>query len=196
MQLLYKIASVLLFPVCKLCGLKIYGKENIPAGEIPIVAVGNHSSYTDPIILGCAFLPRQVFFLAKNEFENKFFLGSLFRQLGAIYVDREANDLSAIKKSVAVLKDNKVFGIFAEGKRFKGEGITEFKQGPVFIAYKGDAIIIPVGIRNASHLFCFWKRDCEIKIGKPILIDKSEGKLHDIMDIYTDRLKKSVEELI
>jgi len=196
MQLLYKTAAVLIAPLCKLCGLKVYGKENIPQGYVPIVAVGNHSSLADPIILGCAFLPRQIFFVAKKEFENKFLLGKLFSKLGAIYVDRNANDLSAIKKSVAVLKENKVLGIFAEGKRYKGEGLTEFKQGPVFIAYKGDSVIVPVGIRNASHLFCFWKRDCEIRIGQPILIDKSEGKLHEIMDIYTDRVKKAVEELI
>ena len=196
MMPLYRIGVAVLGFMCKICGVKVLGRENIPQGDIPLVVVGNHSSYADPIFVGYALLPRQVYFVAKKEFSQKFFLGTLFKKLGAIFVDRNEADIIALKSSVKVLKENKVLGIFAEGKRYKGNGLTDFKQGPVFIAYKGNAPIIPVGIKNPSHIFWFWRRDAYITIGKPIYIDKQAGELHEIMNIYTEKLREAVGDLI
>ncbi len=61
-------------------------------------------------------VPRPVSFMAKKElFENKI-LGKLVSALNAFPVDREGSDLSAIRNSLKVLKEDKVLGIFPENQ--------------------------------------------------------------------------------
>ena len=198
MTVRYFIALKLLAFICWICGCKINGRENIPT-DSRIVITANHSSLCDPILVGISF-PYQIYFLAKAEFAKISFLRVLLNAFGVIFIKRGEPDITALRKAVAVSKDGKAVGLFPEGRRYEEEGLTDFKQGAVFIAQRTEAAILPVGLINAKNLFKFWRRNVTVNIGNPIYIDyyASDGsklQLRDIMDKYTPMIKKEIESL-
>lgn len=149
--------------------IKIVGKENIPK-EGRLILCSNHISNFDPIMLGIA-IPRPISFMAKKElFENKL-LGKLVSGLGAFPVDRKGSDLSAIRNSLKVLKEEKVLGIFPEGTRSYSMDLENIKAGIGLIAIKGKSPVVPVYIDSKYKPFSKVK----ITIGKPINFDDYKG---------------------
>jgi 1-acyl-sn-glycerol-3-phosphate acyltransferase len=167
---LYGIAKGLLSILLKIKGYKIHGLENLP-GDGPVIIACNHISLWDPIIVGCA-LPRQVSFMAKEElFENPI-LGRIVSGLGAFPVKRGQGDISAIRKSIGVLKDGNVLGIFPEGTRSKSGDIQEAMAGIALIMEKSQAPILPVKVYGSKGLLKQKKGNIGITVGKPIYSQK------------------------
>ncbi|MGI6449311.1 MAG: lysophospholipid acyltransferase family protein [Desulfitobacteriia bacterium] len=166
----YAFAKALLTLFLKVKGYKVQGLENIPA-EGPLIVASNHVSMWDPVIVGCA-LPRQVFFIAKEELFDKPFLGKILAGLGAFPVKRGQGDIGAIKKSLAVLKAGNILGIFPEGTRSQSGAIQEAMSGIVLIAEKSKAPIIPVKIYGSRGLLRQKRGNIGIVIGEPICAHK------------------------
>lgn len=128
---------VLFFP-------RVYGAEKIPK-EGRIVLAGNHTHPIDCISVACA-TKRCVHFLAKHELVH----GKLrvaFRNLGIIPVNRETKDSNALASAEEVLRDDKVIGIFPEGRvNHTEELLLPFKFGAVKMAHDTNSKIIPFAI--------------------------------------------------
>jgi len=192
---LYRFAQGLLRFWSILVGLKIEGKEHIPINE-PFVIVANHTSYCDPVIMGVS-VPFPVTFMAKEEFSHNQFLKKLFTSLGVVFIKRNEADILALKLAVNLVKEGRSIGIFPEGRRNLSGTLMDFKQGGIFIAYKANVKILPMGIKNSSHLVQFWHRDVSVRIGTPINLIKQDGKnTQEFMDEYTKLLKQEIETLI
>jgi len=153
----------------------------------------NHVSFLDPIIIGCV-LPRQVFFMAKMELFKFPIFGWFLKKLGAFPVKRGTADLSAIKHSLKVLSEDKVFGIFPEGTRNKTGGIRAFSHGVAAIAHKSKAQTVPVAIIGKYKIF----RPICIKIGKPL--DFSEYYLKksstEVLENMSLEMEQTIKNLI
>lgn len=170
--------------------------------EGPVVIIGNHTHWTDPVYLALAYgkkCGRQVFFMAKEElFRGKIFK-FLLKKAGAFPVSRVGNDMSAIKTAMRHLRSGEVVGIFPEGTRYhhnNDEPLADFKQGAVVIAYKGKSPVIPVALENACNFLHISKPAPVVKIGKPIYFDNVEGKnKQQIIEEYTEICKKGILEL-
>ncbi|MCF6465128.1 lysophospholipid acyltransferase family protein [Clostridium sp. Cult2] len=146
--------------------IDIEGQENIPI-EGRAVLCSNHISLLDPIVLAIS-VPRPISFMAKKElFENKI-LGKLINKLGAFPVDRKASDISAIRSSLKVLKNERILGIFPEGTRVKKMNLDSAKPGVSLISIKGKSSVIPVYIHSKYKLFS----RVVVRIGSPILLDE------------------------
>ncbi len=145
--------------------IEIVGKENIPK-EGRLILCSNHISNLDPVMLGIA-VPRPISFMAKKELFEKKILGKLVSGLGAFPVDRDGSDLSAIRNSLKVLKEEKVLGIFPEGTRVDKMDLENTKAGIGLIAIKGKSPVVPVYIASKYRPFSKVK----ITIGKPINFD-------------------------
>ncbi|TFZ39778.1 1-acyl-sn-glycerol-3-phosphate acyltransferase [Soehngenia longivitae] len=149
--------------------IEIYGKENIPMSG-RLILCSNHHSNWDPVTLA-VFFPRQVHWMAKKElFKNKIFAKLLF-SLGVFPVDREGNDLTAIKKSLRILKEERVLGIFPEGTRVKYFNDDFIKSGLALIAVKSQSPVLPVYSEGNYKLFSKIK----IIIGHPIYIELEDN---------------------
>lgn len=158
--------------------LEVIGVQNIPKkGKIMICS--NHVSVLDPITVAVS-VPRRIYFMAKKElFENKIFAKILTR-LGAFPVNRNGVDLSAIRNSLKILKEEKALGIFPEGTRSIEENINNAKPGIAMIGIKGKSNIIPIYIDTKYKLF----RKTRVIIGSSISIeDFYDQKLN--MDQYS-----------
>ena len=135
-----------------------------------------HRSNWD-IVLYLLHTKERVKILAKKELANNKFFGFILKHLGAIFIDREGNDINAIKECMKALKEGKKLFIFPEGTRLKDESkiLGEIKSGMAMIAIKTKTPIIPVWNARKPKLF----RKSKIFIGKPYELSEFYGKKLD-----------------
>ena len=146
--------------------LEVTGLENIPKSGRTVIC-SNHVGNLDPVLL-TAVIPRKLNYMGKKElFDNKF-IGYWIKKLGAFPVDRDSTGLRAIKIAIKLLKEDKVFAIFPEGRRTQSEGDNVAKPGIAMISVKGKSSITPIHIDTQYELF----KKIKINIGSPIHFDE------------------------
>ncbi len=133
--------------------VEVNGNENLPTGRSYIVA-SNHIHNFDPVLLACFLKKREIHYLAKKElFKYKIF-AKFFEKVGVIPIDRNKNDITAIKRVLKLLKSGEVLGIFPQGTRIRSdEQDGSAKAGLGMFALKTDTPIIPVRIDGDYKLF-------------------------------------------
>lgn len=129
----------------------VTGQEQMPS-EGPVIVVCNHKYFFDLFNLATIFNRRLVFMAKKEIFEMKW-LAFLAKRYGAFPVDREGNDMGAIRTAIGILKAGGVLAIFPEGTRSHGITLGELKQGVALIAQKTGAKILPVYINHSDRIF-------------------------------------------
>lgn len=149
---LYNAAKVVVNIIFRLIyRIEIYGEENI-AKDGSVILCANHSHNFDPFILAVIF-PRQIHWMAKKQAFKYKPLAYLLNKVGAFPVDREETDLSTIKNSLKILKQEKVLGLFPEGTRVKTMDLENAKAGIGLIYVKSQAPILPIFIDSNYKLF-------------------------------------------
>lgn len=171
---------------------RVEGLENIPQTG-PVVLCSNHISLLDPPLIGSA-LNRRIYFMAKEELFHIPVFGSLIRSLGAFPVKRGAADRAALRKAIEILQQSKVLGIFPEGTRSKSGKLGEARAGASLIAFKGNAVVIPVAIVGPYRLF----RPLYLRFGKPLdLSTYRQGKLTaSLMEEVSQQIMQEIRLLM
>ncbi len=128
------------------------GRENVPDGAAVIVC--NHSALSDPIwvILGVN-PPTFPMIMAKKELTKHKALWWLCQKVGAFSVDREGNDIQAIKTSLQCLRDDNKLLIFPEGTRVRKGKKAEAHNGAMLIACRAKVPVLPVYLSEKKRLF-------------------------------------------
>lgn len=143
-------------------GLKVEGRENLPAGGCVICP--NHTQNSDPPIAAVAVSNRhEMKCMAKKELFEIGGLGPLITWLGAFPVDRTRADLTAIKTALQTVRDGRKLIIFPQGTRGAAEG--EAKDGAAMLAMKTRAPIVPMYISEKKG----FRSHVVVRIGKPFL---------------------------
>ena len=177
------IKKLLTMPMKLVFNTKVTGLENIP--DKPYILAGNHRNMFDVVIL-ITNIDDEIHFMAKKELFKLKILNSIFSKMGAFPVDRNSNDIKAIKESFRILKSGEVLGIFPEGTRNKTDNILlPFKEGVTSIASKTNVPIVPFGIAGE-----FKRNKLRLNIGEPIDISKIEKAKQ------TEYLEQKVKELV
>lgn len=136
-----------IFYPCRVINRKNYIKNK------PAIIICNHLSNIDPVYILSYFYDKK-YVLAKKELFKGKIKSSFFKSLGAIRVDRQGADLTAIKTCFKVLKNNKKLVIFPEGTRNKkDESLQDVKNGSAMIAIKCKVPIIPMIIEKRAKIF-------------------------------------------
>jgi 1-acyl-sn-glycerol-3-phosphate acyltransferase len=172
-------------------GWKIEGEENIPRTGGVIVCC-NHISLLDPPLVGCA-IQRDINFMAKSELFTYPVLGSLIKKLNAFPVKRGKPDLQAIKKSLQILKNGSVLGIFPEGSRGKTGEIRKGEPGTALIAIKSGAKVVPTAISG----YYGFRKGIRIRFGTPLTFNeyKKEKLTQDLLENVTEIIMERIESL-
>lgn len=150
---LYPLGKFLISTVCfPLYRIKTIGKENFPK-EGGVLLCTNHIDNLDPPIVGIT-CPRTVHFMAKEELFEQPVLKTLLPQVQAYPVKRGMSDREAFRKTIKLLRDEKVVGLFPEGTRSKTGEIGKGLAGAGFFALKGgDAKVVPCAIIGPYKAF-------------------------------------------
>lgn len=171
--------------------LKVIGRDNIP-NEGPIIFCGNHRSLIDaPLIY--AVSGRKMRFLAKKELTESKLFSFIGYLANAIYVNRDAKDMVAIKTALKTLKSGENIALFPEGTRNGIEKGEKVKDGVAFFALNSDAIILPVGIKGGEKPF----KRITITFGNPINFDeyKQNKKEKEVLEEVTEKIMNSILKL-
>ena len=101
--------------------LEVVGGELLPPSG-PLLLFGNHDSAWDPLVVGCAALPRrQVRALAKSSLWKYRPVGWVLDRMGQIPIDRGRGDVQALSAAIAQLADGACIGVFPEGTVSRGK---------------------------------------------------------------------------
>ena len=166
-------------PFKLVCRLHVHGAENEPdAADGPYMICANHTFFADPIFLGAATKKQQPHFMAKKELFRIPLLNLLIKGLGAFPVDRKGGDVSAIKKSIGMIKEGKCVGIFPQGHRNVGVNPreTEIHHGIGMIASRTHVTILPCYICMKDYEYKFGRR-LDVIIGKPMKYEEYSAGL-------------------
>ncbi len=194
MSRLYKTVRMLIQPLVRIMfRIRCVGLENIPK-DGPFMLCCNHTSVTDVFLL-VALCPRQINFMAKKELFKNPILRTVISAFGAFPVDRGGRDISAIRRSCAVIKEGKVLGIFPEGKRYITGPMREVKPGCSFVAIKTGADVLPVSIYKEGKTHPL--RRVTVRFGQVVknadLCDSKATK--ESISLVSDKIFKHITEL-
>jgi 1-acyl-sn-glycerol-3-phosphate acyltransferase len=161
---------------------KSYGLQNLPA-EGPCIIASNHLSFLDPIAVGL-LTHRRVSFMARRDLlDNKIF-GLLIRNLETIPLNRNGQDIKAIRQALRLLEQERILCIFPEGRRSPDGNLGKPLQGVEVLAKKSQAKVVPVYLEGTNLALplnaCFIRlKKIRAFVGKPIEpeTDKPSGEL-------------------
>ncbi|UOF89746.1 1-acyl-sn-glycerol-3-phosphate acyltransferase [Fodinisporobacter ferrooxydans] len=162
----------------------------------PVILCCNHTSNWDPPLLGVS-CPRKIRYMAKEELFKIPVVGFLLRQFGTYPVQRGSGDRAAIRKTLELLKENQVIGIFPEGTRSKTGELGPGKPGAAMFALKSDAAVIPVAIVGSyKRLFGTIK----IRFGQPIELESyrqqkiTSKQMEEVTQIIMDHIGRLIRQ--
>src|SRR5690554_4543400 len=98
-------------------GLKIRRDKEVCKMPGPLICVGNHPSYLDPIIMATLLFGRKINFVAGSFIFRNRIIGPLFIRGGCIPKMQYQSDSRAVKGMLKVLKNKGTLGIFPEATR-------------------------------------------------------------------------------
>jgi 1-acyl-sn-glycerol-3-phosphate acyltransferase len=163
-------------------GLHVQGLENVPRTGSAVVAC-NHLSSWDPPVVGVA-INRKLEFMAKKELFEKPFVAAVLRGLRAFPVDRQRNDIGAIKEALRRLKAGRVIGIFIQGTRNDGDAAA--LDGAAYLAQRAGAVVVPTAIWRQGRAF-------HVRFGEVIT---ASGSDREDMKLLTSRLALEIKALV
>lgn len=180
---------------------EVIGQENLPADGAFLIA-SNHASHLDPPIVG-SLVPRQLCFFARKTLWKPGVASWWLDKVGTIPVDRDGGqDVSALKRVLRALKDNKGLILFPEGTRTTDGKLQTPKAGVGFIVCKSQVPVVPARIFGSYEAF---GKGATLHPGTPISVvfgrpippakydEPSAGK--DRYQIASDRIMAEIARL-
>jgi len=124
----------------------VQGLENLPRGT-PCVAVSNHASYLDGLVI-LAALPEAFGFVAKSELQRNWLVRVLLRALGAQFVERFDVEKSVEDSGrlIQCAKEGQSLFVFPEGTLTRAPGLMAFRMGAFQVAAEAGIPVVPVTI--------------------------------------------------
>jgi len=166
MQPLYGFCHYILYCVQKsFFRGEIVGLENLPRDGGFLLA-SNHASHLDPPFVG-AVLPHQLAFFARKSLWKPGIASWWLDSVGAIPVERDSGDLSAIKRVITTLRGGRPIVLFPEGTRSPDGQLQPAKPGVGMIVCKTHVPVVPCRIFNSHVAF---GRHGGLRPGTPINI--------------------------
>ena len=154
----------------------IIGKHylNHPGGYILAVT---HISHLEPFIVS-THLRKRVFWIVRREFFANRFATIFLNAFDAIPVNRIGVPVAAMRRSISLLSDDKIVGIFPEGAVATGSASVvrrgTIKKGAAFLSCRTGKPIIPTIVLGTQKLntvaqwLPFRRASVQIAYGAPI----------------------------
>jgi 1-acyl-sn-glycerol-3-phosphate acyltransferase len=182
---------------------RVVGLDHVPRRG-PVILAGNHLSVVDSILLPVV-VPRQIYFLAKDEYFRRPLMRALMLSLNQIPVDRSGGraSLMAIDAALPVLRRGQALGIFPEGTRSVDGRLYRGRPGVAKLALDAGAQIVPVGLLGTDRIQPVGARlprvgpPIEVRLGEPLDLSSWRGGATDsgALREITARLMAEIQAL-
>jgi 1-acyl-sn-glycerol-3-phosphate acyltransferase len=145
---------------------EVRGTEYLPARGAFLIA-SNHASHLDPPFVGCQVGKQMAFFARKTLWKPG--LASWWLDgVGTIPVDRDGGaDVTAIKRVLQALKQEKPVILFPEGTRSPDGGLQAPKPGVGLIACRTGVPVVPARIFGS---FTAFGKEGRLRLGTPVSV--------------------------
>lgn len=156
---------------------RVIHPERIPE-EGGVILASNHQSYFDPPLVGiCSH--RGVHYLARKTLLKWPFFGPLFPAMNVIPVDRDGNDMAALKTVIRKIRDGEGVVLFPEGTRTRDGNLQPAQAGVGLVIAKTGAPVVPMRIFGAYEAFPRGAKGIHLHpirvvVGKPIHFSREE----------------------
>ena len=130
---------------------QVSGLENLP--DDACVAVANHASYLDGMIL-TAVLPPRFTFVIKREMTHVPLANFLLQRIGSEFVDRFDRSRVAVdaRRILGHAAGGESLGFFPEGTFRAEPGLRRFHNGAFVAAARGKLPVVPIVIRGSRAM--------------------------------------------
>jgi 1-acyl-sn-glycerol-3-phosphate acyltransferase len=118
----------------------------------PLIIAVNHSSFFDPPLAGICSR-RGVYYLARKTLLKWPFFGPLFPAMNVIPVERDGNDMSALREVIKKIKEGNAVVLFPEGTRSLDGRLQPARAGIGLVIAKTGAPVLPMRIFGAYEAF-------------------------------------------
>lgn len=131
---------------------RLRGLQHLPAG--PSIAVSNHASYLDGLVLTAA-LPARYTFVVQDGAARWPLVGLTIKRMGVTFVNRSAAREGAAQARGLIRRvaGGQYLTIFAEGTFEDAPGLLPFKNGAFMMAARAGVPIAPCVIRGTRLLW-------------------------------------------
>ncbi len=145
---------------------EVTGLENLPKTGAFLIAA-NHASFLDPPFIGCQ-VPRQIAYFARKTLWRPGVASWWLDEVGTIPVDRDGGqDVSAIKRVLKALKEDRGLILFPEGTRSSDGRLQEPKAGVGMIASRSRVPVVPARIFGSFEAY---GKGHPLRLGTPVCI--------------------------
>lgn len=184
-----------------LANVEISGKENLPK-EGPLLVVGNHFSFLDPVVLIHA-LPYPVEFVGGPTTPNAPGWSNIFRKLwGVLPIRRGASSRDGLLAAETILKQKGVLSIFPEGGSWASV-LRPPRPGAALLATRTPAKIMPVGLDGLTEIFPKagkgQRARVHIRFGVPFgpfTLDRRDSSIREHMEQVGHEMMRQIAGLI
>jgi len=156
---------------------RVLHRERLPESG-PLILAVNHQSFFDPPLAGICSR-RGVYYLARKSLLKWPFFGPLFPAMNVIPVDRDGNDMAALKVVIRLIKSGNGVVLFPEGTRSRDGTLGNAQPGLGLVIAKTLAPVVPMRIFGAFEAFPkeakFPRRHrITVAVGEPIHFSKTD----------------------
>jgi len=179
-------------PFKLLFSYKVINKDNIPDNP-PFFIISSHRNYLDPFFIK-KIIKFPVHYVATFEIFRTHISRFVFLKLLGIPKKRYRNDISAIRKTMKLIDQKAVIGIFPEGERSWTGKISTFKPEVLKLLKKYHHIpILPIKLEGNYYSWPRWGKNIRrakllITVQKPLQINKNQT-----LEEIEKQLKKVIE---
>ena len=167
----------------------------------PLILAVNHTSYFDPPLAGICSR-RGVYYLARKTLLQWPFFGPLFPAMNVIPVERDGNDMSALREVIKKIKEGNGVVLFPEGTRSKDGNIQPARAGIGFVIAKTGAPVLPMRIFGAYDAFPKNSKrlhftQITVVIGEPLVFSPNDlaSATRETYQALSDRVMKAIAAL-
>lgn len=167
----------------------------------PLILAVNHSSFFDPPLAGICSR-RGVYFLARKSLLKWPFFGPLFPAMNVIPVERDGNDMSALREVIKKIKEGNGVVLFPEGTRSKDGNIQPARAGIGLVVAKTGAPVLPMRIFGAYDAFPKNAKGLRfpqitVVLGEPICFpaDEIASATRETYQALSDRVMEAIASL-
>lgn len=199
MSLVYNIFYNLAKLLARLCFRMrvVHPERMVETG--PLILAVNHASFFDPPLAGICSR-RGVYYLARKTLLKWPFFGPLFPAMNVIPVERDGNDMSALREVIKKIKQGNGVVLFPEGTRSKDGHLQPARAGIGLVIAKTGAPVLPMRIFGSFDAFPKNSRrlhfpQITVVLGEPLHFSPEEPATRETYQNLSDRVMEAISSL-